>query len=258
MPRLTLGQRLKRARQAAGLTQEALGKPELTKGFISLLEHDRAKSSVATLLRLAARLGQSVSYFLDGEDAVSEKVLAVMASRGRIELSRRQYEAAHDAFAELGKLAEACRSESMWLQAELGVGEAALGLQRLEEARQHLEGALAAGREAGDAVAECRALHGLATVEHRQSHFPRAVLLYKEALGVLPRLGGAEPLLAGEIHLYLGTVLGRMGHVDEAVEAYTQARQVFEGAARPERVGEALMGLGNVLSTSGDLESAMG
>jgi tetratricopeptide (TPR) repeat protein len=258
MPRLTLGQRIRRARQAAGLTQAALGAPDLTKGFISLLEHDRAKPSVATLERLAARLGQPVAYFLDGGERVSEKVLAVLASRGRGELSRRQYEAARAAFTELRDLAEACRHTAMQTQAALGLGEALLGLRRLEEAQGSLEAALRGGRAAGDAVVECRALHGLATVAHRHGRFPRAVLLYKEALAVLPRVGDAEPQLAGEIHLYLGTVLGRMGHSDEAMEAYTRARELFEGAQRPERVGETLMGLGNVLSTSGDLDSAMG
>ena len=258
MPRLTLGQRLKRARLAAGLTQEALGAPGLTKGFISLLEHDRAKPSVETLVRLAERLAQPVSAFLDGQDGVSGKVLEVLASRGRGELARRQYEAARAVFTELAELAEACRHGGMARQATVGLGEAELGLRRLEEARRHLERALAAAREAEDAGVECRALHGLATVEHRGSHFPQAVRLYKEAVGVLPRLGGAEPVLAGEIHLYLGTVLGRMGHVDDAVAAYTEAQALFEGAAHPERVGEALMGLGNVLSTNGDLASALG
>jgi tetratricopeptide (TPR) repeat protein len=257
MPRQTLGQLIKRARQAAGLTQEALGAPDLTKGFISLLEHDRAKPSVATLERLAARLGRPVSYFLDGAEGVPEKLLAVLVSRGRGELSRRQYEAARKAFAELLALATACRSEAMQVQAAVGLGEALLGLRQLDEARGHLDEALRAGRAAGDPGVECRALHGLATVAHRQGQFPRATALYKEALRVLPRVGGTEPQLAGEIHLYLGTVLGRMGHIDEAVEAYTTARELFEGAQRPERVGEALMGLGNVLSTSGDLAQAV-
>lgn len=257
MPRLTLGQRLRRARLAAGLTQEALGKPGLTKGFISLLEHDRAMPSVATLERLAARLGQPVSYFLDGEAAMSEKMLAVLGSRGRGELGRRQYDAARKVFAELSALAGACRNAPMRTQADLGLGEALLGLQRLREARAHLDRALRAGPDAATPMVRCRALHGLATIAHRQGQFSQAMALYKEALEVLPQLGGAEPQLAGEIHLQLGTVLGRLGHVDEAVGAYTRAREVFETAHRPDRMGETLMGLGNVLSTSGELEGAL-
>jgi tetratricopeptide (TPR) repeat protein len=238
------------------LTQEALGKPSLTKGFISLLEHDRAQPSVATLEALAARLRQPVSYFLDGQDAVSEKMLAMLGSRGRGELSRRQYEAARKVFAELLGLAEDSRNEVVRTQAELGLGEALLGLRRFEEAHRHLDNALRAGRIAGIPLVECRALHGLATAAYRQGRFSRAMSLYKEALVQLPRLGGAEPQLAGEIYLYLGTVLGHAGHVDEAVEAYTRARELFEGAQRPEQVGEALMGLGDVLSASGELEGA--
>jgi tetratricopeptide (TPR) repeat protein len=42
------------------------------------------------------------------------------------------------------------------------------------------------------------------------------------------------------------------------MEAYTRACEVFEEAARPERVGETLMGLGDVLSRSGNWESALG
>ncbi|TMI81211.1 MAG: tetratricopeptide repeat protein [Bacillati bacterium ANGP1] len=256
MPRLTLGQRLRRARQAKGLTQEALGKPTLTKGFISLLEHDRAQPSVATLEWLSARLGQPVSYFLDGQDAVSDKMLAMLGSRGRGELSRRQYEAARKVFAELVRLAAGGRNEAVRIQAELGLGEALLGLRRLEEAGRHLTRALRAGRAAGAAPVECRALRGLGTVAYRRGQFLQAMSLYKEALRALPRLGGAEPQLAGEIHLYLGTTLGQTGHLDEAVEAYTQAREWFEGAQRPEQVGEALMGLGNILSAGGELEGA--
>jgi tetratricopeptide (TPR) repeat protein len=258
VPKLTLGQRIRKAREAAGLTQAQLGAPGLTKGFISLLEHDRTTPSVATLERLAARLGHPVSYFLDAGDVVSEKTLAVLAGRGRTELSRRQYEAAAKVFGELETLARDWRHDRMLVQARLGLGEALLGQRRLDAARQHLEAALLAGRASEDALVECRALHGLATVAHRQSAFPRAATLYKEALAVLPRLGGAEPQLAGEIHLYLGTVLGRMGHVDEALQSYAEARELFEAAQRPERVGEALMGLGNILSTSGDLDNALG
>src|SRR5205807_239707 len=128
-----------------------------------------------------------------------------------------QFEAARGVFAELGDLARACRSDAMQMHAELGMGEAELGLRQFDAARRRLGAALAAGRAAEDALVECRALHGLAAVELHLDHFPQAMALDKEALGVLPRLGDAEPLLAGEISLHLGTVLGRMGHVDEAV-----------------------------------------
>ncbi len=258
MPGLTLGERLKEARRALGLTQEALGKPDLTKGFISLLEHDRAKPSVQTLERLAQRLGKPVAYFLgDSEASMAHKVLEVLASRGRSELVRRRYDAALAAFTEMRELAASHRDSRMETHAALGAGEALLGLRRLDEARPYLDDALGRGRDAKDALVECRALHGLATVEHRSGHFPRAVSLYKAALAVVPSLSGAEPTLHGEIWLFLGTVLTRMGHMDEALDANTHAREIFEEASRPEKVGEALQGLANVLASSGEYDAAL-
>jgi len=258
MPGLTLGQRLRQARQALSLTQEALGKPDLTKGFISLLEHDRAKPSVQTLERLAQRLGQTISYFLDdGEASIAHKLVEVLGSRGRSELARRRYDAALAAFTEMRQLAASHRVGRMEMYAVLGFGEALLGLRRLDEARTHLDDALSRGRQAGDALVECRALHGLATVENRSGHFPRAVSLYKAALAVVPSLSGAEPTLHGEICLYLAGVSYRMGHMDEALDAYGQAQQIFEEASRPERVGEALMGLGLVLAGGGEYDTAL-
>lgn len=258
MPGSTLGQRIKRARRALGLTQEALAKPDLTKGFISLLEHDRAKPSVATLERLAQRLGQPISYFLnDTETRMLDKWLAVLASRGRSELMRRRYDAALTLFTELRQLAAGRSHAKMELSAVLGLGEACLGLRRIEEAHLYLEEALRRSRAANDVLAECRALHGLATAELRRNRFPRAVTLFKAALEVAPALQGAEPVLRGEIYLYLGSAFARMGRADEAIDAFVQARQIFEAAMRPERVGEALMGLGNMLSDTGEFDVAL-
>lgn len=258
MPGLTLGQRLRQARQERGLTQEALAKPDLTKGFISLLEHDRAKPSVQTLERLAQRLGKPISYFLgDSEAPVAQRILDVLGSRGRAELARRRYEAALGVFTEMRQVAMVQRNSRMETHAILGVGEALVGLRRLKDARTHLQDALDRGRADGDTLVECRALHGLATVEHRHGRFTRAVALYRAALNVAGTLGGTEGLLHGEIWLYLGTVLGRMGRMEEALEAYTQARQIFEEVSHPERVGEALLGLGNILSSSGEHDAAL-
>jgi tetratricopeptide (TPR) repeat protein len=258
IPGATLGQRIKVARQAAGLTQEALGKPELTKGFISLLEHDRAKPSVDTFMRLGVRLGRSVAYFLDGPSPLSEKVLVALANRAWSELARHQYESARSAFGEVAELAATCQNGGMQSRAELGLGEVELDQGQLDKARTYLEAALMAGRASGDALVECRALRGLAAVESRQGQFVKAATLCKEALGILPRLTKAEPLLQGEILLDLGMAQGRLGHVDEAAVSYTRARNLFQGAAQIKGIGEALMGLGGLYSASGDWESAAG
>lgn len=257
-PKATFGQRLREARCALGLTQDGLGRPDFTKGFISLLEHDRAKPSVASLERLAARLGRPVSYFLDGgETVISAKFLDVLRSRGRAELTTRRFDAALETFAEMRRVAAGRRDVLAELHAAVGEGEALLGLERAEDARSRLADACAKAGDAGAHALECRASHRLAAIELRQGRYGRAVALSRTALDLAERSDGVEPSLRGEIHLQLGTALSRMGRLDEAADAYRAARRIFEEATQPNRVGEALYGLGAVLAQDGDYDGAM-
>lgn len=72
---MTMGQRIRAARLAAGLSQRELAGGEITRNMLSSLEHDTANPSVATLRHLSQLLGRPVSYFL-GEDGPSEAVTA--------------------------------------------------------------------------------------------------------------------------------------------------------------------------------------
>ncbi len=60
----SLGTRLKAARLARGLTQQELASGVATKGFISLVEHDRLTPSLPKLRLLAGRLRQPLSHFV--------------------------------------------------------------------------------------------------------------------------------------------------------------------------------------------------
>jgi HTH-type transcriptional regulator, quorum sensing regulator NprR len=59
----SVGERLREARLASGLTQEELGRGVATKGFISLVERGRATPSLPKLRVLADRLGRPISFF---------------------------------------------------------------------------------------------------------------------------------------------------------------------------------------------------
>ncbi len=255
----TLGKRVRETRQALGLTQNELGKPDLSKSFISLLERDLTRPSVATLERLAQRLRKPVSYFLVGDAtaAVSQRVLGVLASRGRSELARQRYEAALATFSEMCELATARGDAKMEMYAVLGRGEALQELRRLEEATPYLDDALGRARKTKEAVVECRALRGLAMVEQRRANFPHAASLYEAALTIVATLKGTEPDLHGELLLCRGIVLVRMGRLEEALEAFTQAQRILEDAALPQRLGEALVDHGFVLYLGGDYDGAL-
>ena len=62
---MNLGKKLRRMRQARGLTAVELAKrARVTTGFISQLEHSQTVPSLHTLQRIAAVLGVSLTYFL--------------------------------------------------------------------------------------------------------------------------------------------------------------------------------------------------
>ncbi len=74
---MELGQKLRLARQEAGLSQRQLCGEVITRNMLSQIENGSAKPSMETLRYLAGRLGKSVSFFLD-EDAVLSPNCKVM------------------------------------------------------------------------------------------------------------------------------------------------------------------------------------
>jgi len=76
---MELGEKLRKARLEAGLSQRQLCGEEITRNMLSLIENGSAKPSMKTLQYLASRLGKSVSYFLE-ETAVTSPNQKVMAS----------------------------------------------------------------------------------------------------------------------------------------------------------------------------------
>ena len=75
---MELGEKLRKARLEAGLSQRQLCGEEITRNMLSLIENGSASPSMKTLQYLAAQLGKSVSYFLE-ETAVVSPNQQVMA-----------------------------------------------------------------------------------------------------------------------------------------------------------------------------------
>ena len=63
-----LGDRLRRARVQAGLSQAQLGAPHFTRAYVSALELGKIRPAVKSLEFMADRLGKPVSYFLEDEE----------------------------------------------------------------------------------------------------------------------------------------------------------------------------------------------
>ncbi|MGH7428148.1 MAG: helix-turn-helix domain-containing protein, partial [Candidatus Methylomirabilaceae bacterium] len=71
---MSLGERIRQARQSKGLTQAQLGGHDFSKSFISLIERGFAAPSVESLLILAQRLGVSLDALAMGTGNVAHMV----------------------------------------------------------------------------------------------------------------------------------------------------------------------------------------
>lgn len=60
---MTMGERLRRAREEAGLSQRQVCGDQITRNQLSQLEHDRVGPSVENLRYFVGQLGRPVSYF---------------------------------------------------------------------------------------------------------------------------------------------------------------------------------------------------
>ena len=65
---MTLGEKIKKARRAARITQEGLAKDKITRNMISRIENGLANPSLETIRYIASELSLPVSYFLSEDD----------------------------------------------------------------------------------------------------------------------------------------------------------------------------------------------
>lgn len=89
---MSLGDKLKQAREAAGLSQKQLCGDQITRNMLSQLEHGTANPSIQTLTYLAARLNRPISYFLE-EATISSPNFTILA-RAKAQFAAGQWEEA--------------------------------------------------------------------------------------------------------------------------------------------------------------------
>ena len=78
---MELGQKIRQAREAAGLSQRQLCGDTITRNMLSRIEHGSVRPSMTTLSFLAEKLGKPVSFFLDEETVTSPNAERILAAR---------------------------------------------------------------------------------------------------------------------------------------------------------------------------------
>lgn len=78
---MDLGEKLRQARQEAGLSQRQLCGDVITRNMLSQIEHGTARPSMDTLRYLAERLGKPMSFFLEEDVVTSPNQTLMLGAR---------------------------------------------------------------------------------------------------------------------------------------------------------------------------------
>ncbi|MGW5255535.1 helix-turn-helix domain-containing protein [Streptomyces sp. NPDC004012] len=135
----SLGSRIRRLRRAAGLSQEALARPNLSPSYVSLLEAGKRIPSDEVMAQLAERLGCDVAY-LSGPIAKPDGIgLEVELHYAQLALRNGDAAAALTTFTELRGRLSATEHRDLFFSVELGIAQCLEHKGDLEEAATHFE-----------------------------------------------------------------------------------------------------------------------
>ena len=252
-----LGERLREARAAAGISQAELGSPYFTRAHVSAIELGKIRPAMPALEHMARKLGKPASYFLDDADAERarrERELEMSAIGGLLTLT-----GAAEALRRTERLLDtdglAVRETA---RLRLAAGTALNLLHRGPDATRALTVAQRLAMELRDDPLGRAAEYQLA-VATRISGNPRGARELLETL--LRRLEGAKPpdrLLTLRILITLGGCAQDLGEPAAATTYYQRALEWSNEIGDLGRITFIHQGLGNVYRSLGDQDAAAG
>jgi tetratricopeptide (TPR) repeat protein len=246
----SLGERIREARLARGLTQEQLAQGVASKAFVSQVEHNRLTPSLARLRLLADRLQLPISHFTGGPAELSAAYLRKSTELAiRAGEPARALELVEEGLAGSGH--DRVRAELLCLK-----GTALDALGRWDEALAAHQAA-AASAPAQDLELNAAIYCEIATVLELKERFNAAVEANLRALDMLERATHPEPALLARVLTNLGVESYQLGQLDQASSYLERALEAATGAESLLRMAKAHMALGVSSRALGDLEAAV-
>ena len=245
-----MGQRLREARLARGLTQQQLAMGLATKGFISQVERDRATPSLAKLRLLAERLSVPLATLTGDQTPLDVTYLKKSAM---LALNAREPARALSLVEEAGPLATTANERAELLRLK---GRALDDSGRLEEAlRTHQEAAAAAPPDDPELNASIYAEIG--NVLNQQEQFNAAMEASLRAVNWLDRQRTGDPALRARVLTNLGRSSYGLGQVQRSHAFFQEALAAATDAESLYRIANAHMALGVSARATGDLQAAI-
>jgi len=242
-----IGARIRRARLAAGLTQQQLATGRYTKAYVSALENGLSKPSMAALSFFAERLGLPTSRFLEDDLEGWTRLQA------DLELAAGRWQPAVDAYQALLEQPSTAGHRAELL---LGLAEAFAGLDRGKDAAgaaataSHLFADL--GREAEEALAN----YWLSCGQYQQGNTVDARAILDGILAKLRAGLRVEPDFQVRVLMALSSNSSLDGDHAVALAYLEEIRDLSEGLDDRRR-GVYLFDLAYSYRNTGDFEAAI-
>jgi tetratricopeptide (TPR) repeat protein len=237
---MTLGQRLRQARVARGLTQSELADSRFSKQYMSQLERDRLRPTDETLNWLAERLEVDASYLATGVDGRQRERLESALTRAEAAVESHDYAEAIGLLAEVkGSLAPhaAADLELRMLLAEswarMYIGEMREALPLLGRARELVEDTVFSD------VDRAEVLFRLGCCRYRLTSVSTALALFTEALELAERSGIPCDRLRSRIFGWRSRCYRRQRDWEAAREDVERALELAEALDDPRATADA-------------------
>jgi tetratricopeptide (TPR) repeat protein len=242
-----IGQRLRQARLAAGLTQQQLAGERYTKAYISALENGIAKPSMAALNYLAPRLGKTASEILADPHPAWARIEADLAlASGDWAVALASYHG----------LLEAAQERGVRAELQVAIAEALCRLDRPAEAIRPATEAARAFGELDRRTDQARAEYWLASAHLQQDNPDEARALMR---AILDRVRGGLDLggdFETRLLIGLGVLESFQGNHAAGLAYLEEARALSDGLDTRQR-GAFLAAIARAYRGAGDLEAAI-
>ena len=229
-----IGERVRRLRITAGLSQTQLAGGRFSKEYVSQIERGKTRPTADTLTWLAERLGSDPAFLASGVGAADRQRWEAVLARAEALVEQHRYQ---DAVGEFGSAVEGAAAlgaadlvvrglaGQAWATQELG--QVRRGIELLLEARGLAEGPQFTDLERADV------LFRLGVCRYKLSSISTATALFDEALSLAERSGLPCDLLRADILGWRSRCYRRQRDYQAAREDVERALELAEALSNP-------------------------
>ena len=250
-----IGDRIRKARTDAGLSQAQLGAPHFTRAYVSAIELGKVRPAMKSLDFMAEKLGKPSSFFLqDAEADRRRQAQAAMVARGSQLISEGKA-------SEAAQLLEALLKEGMTpserASLQRSLGRAYTQARRAPEAIVALNDALRFYKSTEDSeqIARTRSQLGAAMLEMRT--YAEAQQELESALAFMSKVDVKDPLLKVHTLYNLGVSFYMRGDYRAAAQQFDRASREGSDIADLRWQAGLFAGMGMSYSKLEDFEAAV-